>query len=167
MTWQRRAMENERAAVVREALSWLGTPWRHQGRIKGAGVDCGQLLLEVFSDAGVIPMFHVEPYVQDWHLHRDAERYLGQIERFGRRLPDGVRPLPGDVVLYKFGRCVSHGGIVVDWPTIVHAYNPLGVVLDDGDANVRLAKRQVGFWSPWTSAFATSIEVAKLEAEAG
>lgn len=26
--------------AVTEALTWLGTPYHHQGRIKGVGVDC-------------------------------------------------------------------------------------------------------------------------------
>jgi hypothetical protein len=33
-------------ALVAEARRWLGTPFRHQGRIRGEGVDCIGLVLE-------------------------------------------------------------------------------------------------------------------------
>jgi len=63
-----------RVSVVREAESWIGTPFHHAARIKGAGVDCLMLLAEIHERAGIIP--HIDPpfYVPDWHLHRDAER---------------------------------------------------------------------------------------------
>lgn len=137
----------QRQAVVAEALTWLGTPHHHQGRIKGAGVDCGMFLLEVFHRCGLIP--HVEPgeYPHDWHLHRGEERYLGHVERFASRIPGP--PQPGDIVLFRFGACASHGAIVVEWPRVVHSYLGRGVILDDVTANHALAQRLVGFWSTW------------------
>ncbi len=38
--------------AVQEALTWLGTPYHHQGRIKGVGVDCGTLICEVYEKVG-------------------------------------------------------------------------------------------------------------------
>ena len=35
-------------AVVKEALSWLGTPYRHQGSRKGVGCDCLGLVMGVW-----------------------------------------------------------------------------------------------------------------------
>ena len=136
-----------RAQVVSEAMLWLGTPYHGMGRIKGAGVDCGTLLAEVFERAGVIPHVEPEPYPQDWHMHRNEERYLGYVETFAHRI-EGP-PLPGDIALYKIGRCISHGAIVVKWPQIIHSYIGLGVVLDDAEGNATLVKHFVGFWSMW------------------
>ena len=70
-------IDTEREAVVAEARQWLRTPYHHMGRVKGAGVDCATLLAEVYANAGVIPMVTIPFYPPDWHLHRDAERYLG------------------------------------------------------------------------------------------
>ena len=136
-----------RAAVVQEALSWQGTPYHHAARIKGAGVDCGQILAAVFEAAGLVP--HIEPdeYPGDWCCHRGEERYLGHVEQYAHRI-EGP-PLPGDIVLYQWGRCISHGAIVVAWPQVIHAYVRQGVILDDAVANSALASRQVGFWSVW------------------
>ena len=41
------SLHASRAAVVAEAIAWLGTPYHHRARIKGVGVDCAQLALGV------------------------------------------------------------------------------------------------------------------------
>ncbi len=136
-----------REAVIAEALTWIGTPFHHAARVKGAGVDCLMLLAEVYERAGAAP--HVEPpfYVPDWHLHRDAERYMEGLIGYAR--PIYGPPLPGDIALFRFGRTFSHGAIVVEWPRLVHAYWAIGVVW--GDAMLHpLKDRPVRFFSPFS-----------------
>jgi cell wall-associated NlpC family hydrolase len=138
----------ERAAVVQEALSWLRTPYAHMARVKGAGVDCGQLLALVYEAAGVMPEIIPAEYPHDWHMHKDEERYLAHVEQYAHRI-EGP-PRPGDIVLYRIGRTISHGAIVTRWPQVIHAYLKAGmVVLDDAKGNADLVKHFVGFWSPW------------------
>lgn len=115
--------------IVAEALSWLDTPYHHAADIKGRGVDCAMLLVRVFVDTGLVDPFDPRPYPHDWYLHHDKERFLGWIVRFGRRLEEGEAQAPGDVRLYSFGRCVSHGTIVIDGDMIVHAWRPAGRVV--------------------------------------
>jgi NlpC/P60 family putative phage cell wall peptidase len=137
-----------RPAVVSEAESWIGTPFHHAARVKGAGVDCLMLLAEVYEQAGVIG--HVEPpfYVPDWHLHRDAERYLEGLLPYAREVAGP--PLPGDIALFRFGRTFSHGAIVTRWPRLIHAYWNLGVVR--GDATLHpLRDRPVKFFTPFAA----------------
>lgn len=138
----------ERHAVVQEARSWLGTPYHHQGRVKGAGVDCGTFLLEVFHRAGLIPHVDPGPYSHDWHMHREDPHYLQELERHARRV---FRvPMPGDIVMFRYGRQAAHGAIVVEWPVVIHSYVGRGVVMEDVEANRELAERRVpGVWSVW------------------
>jgi len=141
-------ISRERALVVEEARTWLRTPYHHMGRIKGAGVDCATLLAECYARARLIPSFEIPFYPLDWHLHRDAERYLGfvldhaveigvaQARRESSGAPSceatsSLLPAPGDVALWQFGRCFAHGAIVVDWPLVVHAHAGRGCVLED------------------------------------
>lgn len=138
--------QQQREAVVQEAMGWLRTPYHHQGNVKGAGVDCAFLLIRVYHAVGLIPDIDPRPYPMDWHLHRGEERYLRWIEEYARSVDE---PQPGDIVLYQFGRCVSHGAIVVEWPTILHAYVGEGCVLSDASNTPRLAERQKGFYSIW------------------
>ena len=90
-----------RAAVVAEAGEWLGTPFHHQGRVKGAGVDCAMLLAEVYERCGLVR--HVDPgyYPPDWHLHRDAERYLEKLMPYAHELAGP--PALGDVAVFRYG----------------------------------------------------------------
>jgi hypothetical protein len=120
----------ERRHVVREARSWVGTPYHPQGDIRGIGVDCGMLLVRVFVDTGLCRPFDPRPYADDWYLHRAEERYLGFIFD---RAKEVTTPLPGDVMVFRYGRCFSHGGIVtIASPlTIVHAFQPALAVLEE------------------------------------
>ncbi len=132
-----------RDTIVAEAQSWLGTPYHHEGMVKGAGTDCAMLLVAVYHAAGVIPPIDPRPYPPDWHLHRGEERYLGWLEDYAAPV---LAPGPGDVAVFQFGRCFSHAGIVVRWPLLIHAYVGEGVVLANGDQHP-LAERKCRFFS--------------------
>ena len=141
--------QNEaRDRVVAEALSWVGTPYRPAPRVKGGagGVDCLTFVVEVFERAGVIPHYEVPFYPQDWHLHREDERYLAGVLDHARAIAGP--PDPGDVVLFRFGRCYAHGGIVTAWPMLIHAWNGMGVVPVDADQPM-LAGRPRRFFDPF------------------
>ncbi|HEY1982482.1 MAG TPA: hypothetical protein VGH13_20590 [Xanthobacteraceae bacterium] len=143
----------QRAAVVAEARSWIGTPYHNCADIKGVGVDCGMLLVRVFVDTGLCPAFDPRPYPVDWHLHRSEERYLGFVFDRGREV---VSALPGDVMVLRYGRCYSHGGIVSRSSplTTIHAYHPArSVVEEEIGQNAVLANtaRRPRFFSFWAA----------------
>lgn len=117
-----------RAAVVTEAIAWLGTPYHHRARLKGVGVDCAQLVLGVYAGVGLIEAFDTGDYPPDWHLHRDGERYLTVVQSLAVEI-DPADIQPGDVLLFKFGRAFSHGAIVTAWPQVVHANRKDGAVI--------------------------------------
>lgn len=154
--------ESERAQrelVVREALSWVGTAYHHMGRIKASrdangvivdtgGVDCAQLIWAIFYNCGLTEFLPPAHYPPDWHLNRGLEKFMAVVQA---RAHEVTVPLPGDVVLYRFGRAFAHGGIVVDpgWPRIVHAhFQARTVMIEDGAAG-KLAGRPVKFFSRW------------------
>jgi cell wall-associated NlpC family hydrolase len=142
----------ERAAVVAEAHSWLGTPYHTGAGIKGVGTDCAFLSIRAYADAGVLPEIQPAHYPMDFALHRSAEIYLSWAQRYGQQI-DGP-PDPGDLVVWKFGRCFSHGAIVVAWPIIIHALIKEGVTLGDASRDQRLLmngsqKRERLFFTLW------------------
>ena len=81
------------------------------GCVKGAGVDCAMFPLEVYREAILIGDIEVPYYPQDWMLHWSEEIFLGIVEQYATQI---LTPSSGDLVLYRFGRCWSHGGIVLD-----------------------------------------------------
>lgn len=140
------AYSDARERVIAEARSWCGTPFHHEGRLKGAGVDCGQLLFCVYEAAGITGHLETDHYAPDFHLHRDTEWYLGLVAQHAREVE---APQPGDIALFKFGRLFSHGGIVTAWPRLIHAFFSAGIVLE-GDASLYpLAGREVRFFDPF------------------
>ncbi len=122
-----------REAVIEEARSWLKTPWHHEARIKGAGVDCGMLILEVYEKVGLIPHVVPDHYGPDFMMNRSEEWYIDLILKFAEEIFSPPY-LPGDAIVLKYGRIFSHGGIVVSWPLIIHASAPDRCVLY-GDAS--------------------------------
>jgi hypothetical protein len=101
--------EQLRRKIVAEAMSWVGTPYAQQGDVKQGAVDCSMLLVRCWVDTGVFQPFDPRPYPPMWHLHRSEERYLGWMEALAVEVQE---PRPGDVAIFRFGRCFSHGGIV-------------------------------------------------------
>lgn len=138
-----------REAVCTIARSWLGTPYHHMGRVKGAGVDCAMFPLEVYREAGLIGDIEVLYYPHDWMLHRSEEIYLGIVKKLATELRSLEAAKPGDFLMYHFGRCWSHGAIVLEWPLIIHALTNKGVVLADGEREGCLVGRAKRFFSPW------------------
>lgn len=126
----------QRAQIVAAAKKWLGTPYHHHGRIRGAGTDCAMFPLAVYQECGLLPLNYQPPqYSTQWHLHRSEELYLKEVKKFCVEIAGP--PQPGDFVVFRFGRTFSHGAIVMDWPRIVHSYIPHGVhygnALQDGE----------------------------------
>lgn len=145
---------DQRAAAIACAESWLGTPYHHMASVKGpqGGVDCAFFLIDVYATAGIADRFVPAYYPQDWHLHRDAERYLDEVRQ---RCGTVEFPLPGDLIVFKYGRTFSHGGIIIEWPKLIHSFFNLGVIYGDG-AQGELAidmksglPREHLFYSPW------------------
>ncbi len=134
-----------REAVIAEARSWLGTPFHHQGRLKGVGVDCGQLLAAVYeAGCGMAPM-DFGFYPRDWFNHASDERYMEQV---ASRCMAVEKPLPGDIALFRIGRAYAHGAIVIEWPTVIHArWQTPGEYFDA--TKPPLAGRKVLFFSPF------------------
>lgn len=132
--------EQQRAAVVTEAMSWIGTPYVSNAVIKGrkGGTDCAMVLVGVYGGVGLIPKeFDPRPYPPQWHVHKNEQKYVAYILQFSREVAASPErePKSGDLVLFRIGHLFAHGGIVVSWPTIIHAVAGSAVLLDDVSKN--------------------------------
>jgi hypothetical protein len=119
-----------RVALVTEALSWVGTPFRDCADVKGrnGAVDCAMLLTRCAVDTGLVPPFDPRPYSPRQMLHTTEDRapisFLKILAKFGAK--EVERPRIGDVHVYLFGRMFSHGGFHINDDEIVHAYGAAG-----------------------------------------
>jgi cell wall-associated NlpC family hydrolase len=120
--------EKIREKVVAEARSWIGTPFHIGARVKGAGVDCGQLLYCVYHACGLIPEEEAGLFAGDWFCHTTEEKYQFRMFRHAYKIVEGkaygsLAAKPGSAVLVKAAgsELYNHGGIVVHWPRVIHA----------------------------------------------
>lgn len=116
------------AAAVQHARAWLGTPWVHQARLQGVGVDCVGLLIGISRALGVVPAgYDVCGYGRQpdgASLMRHLRGLLDEVPQADLR--------PGDFLCVAFDAHPQHVGVVVGYPHgglgIVHAINGRGVV---------------------------------------
>ena len=135
-----------RDAIVAEARRWIGTPYRHQMAVRGAGADCLGLLRGVWREVyGAEPELP-PPYTADWDevartdvLFDAARRHL--VERH-----DGAMVV-GDVLLFRMrsDAVAKHLGMVSSEATFIHAYSGHGVV--ESSLSLPWRRRVVGVFS--------------------
>ena len=139
----------QRRDVVRIARTWIRTPFHDNASIKGVGVDCARLIKAVYEEAGLCGSFELDHYSPQWFLHRSEELFMGYVARHAHEIAEEDAG-PGDIALFKIGRCYAHGAIIVDWPSaMIHAHKQSRMVIESGasDADLRKIERKV--FSPW------------------
>lgn len=122
-------------AVVEEARRWIGTPYKHQASVLGAGTDCLGLI------RGLWRAFYGEepeappPYSRDWAERHGRETMIEAFDRFLSPVPafDRNDLPPGAVVLFRFRSSspAKHAAVVSTPSAIVHAYDGARAVTED------------------------------------
>lgn len=123
-------MMDTRANIIIEAFTWVGTPYHHQARVKGVGVDCAQLVAGVAEN--VFPRLkpiNTEVYSVEWHMHNREEKMCQIIESFNCESKPVEERLPGDILTFQFGRVQSHMGILINDGQFIHARLDIGKVV--------------------------------------
>lgn len=107
-----------RADIIAEARTWIDTPFHHQGRLKGIGVDCAGLIIGI-AHALKLSDFDCHDY--------GREPTNGQMRMLlEEHMDKATMPLPGDALLFAFDVMEQHLGILTDTNTIIHAYEKVG-----------------------------------------
>jgi NlpC/P60 family putative phage cell wall peptidase len=124
------AEDSVASAVVSEALSWVGTPYRHQGSRKGVGCDCLGLLLGVWRALYGVEPEAPGPYAADWAEAGGEDRFLDAARRHCMAKPLAELSA-GDLVLFRWRPHLpaKHAGIMVGPERFVHAYQGSAVVV--------------------------------------
>lgn len=111
-------------AVVRAARRWIGTPYRHQASVLGAGADCLGVVRGVWRELVGSEPENLPPYARSWAEDGSGEMMLGAARRWLIAAPAGP-VAPGDVLLFRVerGTVAKHCGIATGPETMVHAYD--------------------------------------------
>jgi cell wall-associated NlpC family hydrolase len=128
--------------IVEQVKQWVGVRYLHQG-ITRSGCDCSGLLVGVLKELGYLRSFVMPVYPLDWNLHNPKHNYLQEyLDKYCFKTD---KPQPEDLVVFRFGRHISHIGILVDGLTFIHCYMTAGVkygTLNSG----QWKERVVGYW---------------------
>jgi cell wall-associated NlpC family hydrolase len=137
--------EDRIEALVVEACSWLGTPFRANAALKGAGVCCHLFVAEVFMAIGAVAR---QAFPQADPNHAVAQRD-SLIEPFMACFPGVAEvsgpPAPGDILGFKIGGCTHHLAIALRGEEMIHAVRRHGVMLNRWD-DPMWAKRLTRVW---------------------
>lgn len=116
--------------VVIEAMSWIGTPYRHQGSRKGVGCDCLGLVRGVWRAFYGEEPERPEPYAPDWAEAGGADRLLDAARRYLIEMDDR-EPQAGCVILFRWRPHLpaKHAGIAIEPGRFIHAYESHGVTV--------------------------------------
>lgn len=116
-----------RAEVIREAMSWLDTPWRHGQSTKGVATDCVGLPLGVTKVLGLVDPAWTPPlYSDQWHLHKrrdEEEQLLDMLRQFPLREVSLSMRQPGDLLVFRWSprRPCGHLGLLMPREQVLHA----------------------------------------------
>ncbi|RIK87091.1 MAG: peptidase P60 [Hyphomicrobiales bacterium] len=111
------------AAILAEAMTWLGTPYRHQGSRKGVGCDCLGLVRGVWRAVYGVEPERPGPYSPDWAEAGGDDPLIGAARRHcaERTLADAR---PGDLIVFRWRahHAAKHLGILLPGERFLHAY---------------------------------------------
>ena len=103
----------KRQLIASEARKHLETPWVHQGRLPGVGIDCIGLLVLVAQSVG-LPCEDTSAYARQSNGYKLQEELDAKLDRV-----DEV--FPGCVLLFRIGKLPAHVGFKTDYG-FIHTY---------------------------------------------
>lgn len=101
--------------VVKEAMEWLGTPYKYGGAEKGKGSDCSGLVMSAYLEATGLK------------LPRNSAKQA----EFCKKISGDDLEI-GDLCFFATGKDpnrISHVGIMIDNESFIHASSSKGVVI--------------------------------------
>lgn len=120
-----------RQQIVKEARSWIGTPYQHQAKLKGIGVDCAMLIAQIGQNIGLLdPSKLVPNYSKQWHIHNRDEKLKDILLDYGFIEIPISKAKSGDVLGFKYGRVMSHLAIRTPRENIIQASIETGKVTE-------------------------------------
>lgn len=103
------------------AKSWkdLKVKYEHRGTTRN-GCDCTGLIIGAIKEMGYMKNYKLRSYPSDWNLHAKAGDYITEeVIKIADRV---MTPTVGDLVLFYFGRCIAHIGIVIEDGLFIHCH---------------------------------------------
>jgi len=105
-----------RELIVQEARSWIGTPWRHQGRNK-YGIDCAGLILKV---AHALNISEFDTF--DYQRYPSGNKFLDYFTKNNCKYVMLNKIQLGDILILNMGPYPCHCGIYTGNDMFIHSF---------------------------------------------
>jgi cell wall-associated NlpC family hydrolase len=112
---------NRRDDIVRIARSWIGTPFRHQGRTR-FGIDCVGLLVAVADELGIAAVD-----VPGYNRRSHGKDFMRPFEEHCRPRTFG-QMAPGDIVIFHDELFPCHTGIYSQLRGVAHVVHAVATL---------------------------------------
>jgi NlpC/P60 family putative phage cell wall peptidase len=118
----------ERVEIADEVRKWVRTPYHHQARVLGVGVDCVQLIVGTGEPIGILELDEYFRRNKEWHNYSrtpNPRALIAFCDRYLHRIPKESYKL-GDILVFAWrAHMPQHFGIVSSWEPkrMVHAHS--------------------------------------------
>jgi NlpC/P60 family putative phage cell wall peptidase len=126
------------ADLVAAARGFLGTPFHHQGRQKGMGLDCIGLVVVALRANGILVRDRM-----DYGRRPDGVSLIAALQEHGAARV--ATRQAGDVLLFRFDRQPQHVALATGEGRMIHAYAPVGRVVET-EIGASWQRRLVGIY---------------------
>jgi NlpC/P60 family putative phage cell wall peptidase len=118
-----------REDAVAEARSWLGTPFQHQGCLKGVACDCIGLVKSVGITLGLVEYDEAKarPFLA-YRMMPDSKKMREALATFFVPIRV-VEAMPADILFLAWTKEPQHLALITDLG-IIHSYSGVGKVVE-------------------------------------
>ena len=111
------------ARMIAAARACTGTPFHHQGRLAGVGLDCIGLAVVALRAVGV----SIDDRL-DYGVRPDGISLIAALEAHGARAVDTIAG--GCIILIRYDHQPQHVAIATGPDTMIHSFAPAGKVVE-------------------------------------
>jgi NlpC/P60 family putative phage cell wall peptidase len=116
-------MRDKMKTMLAAARGCLGTPFHHQGRVPGVGLDCIGLVIVALRAAGVEVRDRT-----DYGRRPDGKSLIAALEEHGARRKENIEA--GDILVFRYDRQPQHVALATGSDTMIHSFAPAGAVVE-------------------------------------
>ena len=116
-------MTSDSLLMIAAARACLGTPFHHQGRSPGIGLDCIGLVIVALQALGL----NVQDRA-DYGRRPDGRSLVAALDAHGAVRVEAWRA--GDVLLFRYDRQPQHVALATSEDTMIHSFAPAGKVVE-------------------------------------
>lgn len=107
--------------IIKTAREWIDTPYHHQARLRGVGVDCIGLVIGVCWELKLIDF--------DYNNYNRTPDSTMMMQIIQEHCTSTDTPEAGDLLVFRIRRNPQHCGLMTD-TGIIHAYESVGKVVE-------------------------------------